>query len=259
MRSYLKIIFIPFLIIFIALDLYADIIPSKERETNINEQIIEYIIAGDVINLSSNLEKEFNIVVNEYDESKYSILLLHGRGLYPTEPNVIEPLRTRFSNQKINTYSLQLPVLDKGKTYYDYKKIFNYSNSRISSAVEFIASDKLIIIAHSCGTHMLTSWINNTKDFSNISGLVLIGAGAIDKNQFLDDIIDYEIINMPILNIYGENDHDSVKDHSLVFNKKIKKNLETKSQNIQIDNSDHNYLDHSNSLVNIVNSWLKSL
>ena len=52
MRSYLKIIFIPFLIIFIALDLYADIIPSKERETNINEQIIEYIIDGDVINLS---------------------------------------------------------------------------------------------------------------------------------------------------------------------------------------------------------------
>lgn len=254
-----KLFFSSLLMMFISLNSNADAVPSKEREKNINDQIIEYILDGDVIKLSSNLEDSFYIVANEYIKSEYSVLLLHGRGLYPTEPNVMEPLRISFINQQINTYSLQLPVLDKGKSYYDYKKIFNYSDERVTSAINFMQSHRLIIIAHSCGTHMLTSWINNVGNMKNISGLILIGAGAVDKNQVMKDRIEYHNIDIPILNIYGENDHESVKNHSKIFNDMIKVKSQSKSKSIQINNSDHNYLDESNSLVNIVNSWLKSL
>ena len=73
------------------------------------------------------------------------------------------------------------------------------------------------------------------------------------------DSLDYNFINVPILNIYGEEDHGSVIEHSMIFNKIIKSKGVLNSRNVEISNSDHNYLDQSNSLVKIVNSWLKSL
>ncbi len=258
MHSFLRYIYSFSLLLFISLNLYADVMPNREREESINNQIIEYIFDADVIELSSDLEDSFNLIMNQDNSSQYSILLLHGRGLYPTEPNVMEPIRTSFINQSISIFSLQLPVLAKGKSYYDYKEIFNYSDARISSAMNFIQSNKLIIIAHSCGTHMLASWINK-NNIKNISGLVLIGAGAVDKDQSMLDSLDYNFINVPILNIYGEEDHGSVIEHSMIFNKIIKSKGVLNSRNVEISNSDHNYLDQSNSLVKIVNSWLKSL
>ena len=258
MHSFLKYTYSSSLLLLISFNLYAEGSPNKQREDSINNQIIEYLFDADISKLSSSLEDNYNLVMNKNDSSQYSVLLLHGRGLYPTEPNVMEPLRTAFIDQEISTFSLQLPVLEKGKSYYDYKNIFKYSDERITSAINFIQSHELIIIAHSCGAHMLFSWINN-NNIQNISGLILIGAGAVDVDQVMLDKQDYNIINIPILNIYGENDHGSVKNHSMLFGKEIKRKDDISSKNIEIRNSGHNYLDQGDSLVNIVNSWLKSL
>ena len=258
MNLYLKSSYSLILVFFILTDIYADIIPSKVREENINNQIIEYIFDADVIKISSRIENNFNLISNQNNESKYSILLLHGRGLYPTEPNVIDPLRISFVEEGIDTYSLQLPVLDKGESYNEYKQIFKYSDARITSAINFIEPKKLIIVAHSCGAHMLISWAkqNNIK---NLAGFILIGAGAVDKNQKMVDGLDYSIINIPILNIYGEYDHGSVKNHATIFNDVVRDKNDSVSKNIEIKGSDHNHLNESNLLVDIVNSWLKSL
>jgi len=258
MNLYLKLSCSLILVFFILTDIYAEIIPSKIREENINSQIIEYIFDADIIKISSDIENNFNLIANKNSESKYSILLLHGRGLYPTEPNVIDPLRISFIEEEIDTYSLQLPVLDKGESYNEYKQIFKYSDARIASAIKFINSRKLIIIAHSCGAHMFISWAkkNNIK---NLSGFILIGAGAVDKNQKIIDGLDYDGIITPMLNIYGEYDHGSVKNHAAIFDDAIRDKSDPIWKNIEIKGSDHNYLNESNLLVDIVNSWLKSL
>ena len=105
---------------------------------------------------------------------------------------------------------------------------------------------------------MFISWAkkNNIK---NLSGFILIGAGAVDKSQKMIDGLDYDDISIPILNIYGEYDHGSVKDYAAIFNDAIKDKNDYFSKNIEIQGSDHNYLNESNLLVDIVNSWLKSL
>ena len=123
-------------------------LPDYNREQNINEQITRYIFDAEVIKLKSNIETEFNLVTNINNSSQDSILFLHGRGLHPTEPLVIEPLRQELF-LAFNTFSLQLPVLKKGKTFYDYKNIFNYSNERINSAVKYIlrSNGRIIIIS----------------------------------------------------------------------------------------------------------------
>ena len=229
--------------------------PNYKREQNINEQITQYIFDAEIIKLTSDEEKEFNLIMNINNLSQDPILFLHGRGLHPTEPLVIEPLRQKLLSS-FNTFSIQLPVLKKGKTFYEYKKIFNYSNERINSAIKYIfkKNKKIIIIAHSCGAHMLSSFIKK-YDSNSIKAIILISAGAVDKNQIADKYLDYNLLNLPILNIYSEYDYSSTIKHANYFTN----NLGSRFKNIMIPAADHYYRDNSDSLAHEVNKWLKSL
>tara|TARA_B100001564_G_C20662453_1_gene682204 strand:+ start:65 stop:841 length:777 start_codon:yes stop_codon:yes gene_type:complete len=231
--------------------------PDYDREQNINEQITRYVFDSDIIELSNNLEDKFNII-SSFNSSDNSILLLHGRGLHPTEPNVINPLRLDLLEGDHNIYSLQLPVLEKGKTYNDYYKIFRYSDARILSAINHIESKNIIIISHSCGAHMLLSFINNNS-IKNISGIIMLGAGAVDKNQNILNDVDLSEHQVPILNIYGEYDHGSVK--AFADDLKIKFLLESNNllKTIEVKGADHNYEDQTYILIESVKQWLKSL
>ena len=246
-----------FSLIFFSSIIKAGDTPDYDREQNINEQITSYVFDSDIIELKNNLEDKFNII-SSFNSSDSSILLLHGRGLHPTEPNLINPLRLDFLEDGHNIYSLQLPVLKKGKTYYDYHKIFRYSDARILSAIKYIESKNIIIIAHSCGVHMLLSFINSNS-IENISGIVMLGAGAVDKDQDILDDVDLSEYQVPILNIYGEYDHESVK--AFADNLKIKFLSESNDslKTIEVKDADHNYSNKTYILIESVKQWLKSL
>ncbi len=238
-------------------ELLADSLPDYKRENNINEQIINFVFDSEIIKLNSELEREFNLVVDKESFSKYSVLLLHGRGLYPNEPKVMNPLKLFFQDIGYSVYSPQLPVLSKGETYNDYQKIFKYSSHRIQSSIEFISEKNIIIVAHSCGAHMLTSWLAEFSD-KRIVGLVLLGAGAVDRNEKVIHEINYELLDVPIINIYGEFDHGSVKKNSMMF----KKNYLSKndySANIEVEGANHDYEDTVNYVVEYLKEWLKPL
>jgi hypothetical protein len=225
--------------------------PDYYRENNINEQITSFVFDSDIIELTSQLENQFNLV-SHVNSSDISILLLHGRGLHPTEPDVINPLRIDLLEKDYNVYSLQLPVLAKGKTYNDYFEIFRYSDARIQSSIDYMQSKKIFIIAHSCGSHMLLSFIKNNSS-ENIHGIVFLGAGAVDKNQFMLDDISFSNYEGLLLNIYGEDDHASVKS----FADRLESIYPT-VESLEIKGADHNYINESDILIESVNQWLKS-
>ena len=170
----------------------------------------------------------------------------------------MDPLRNSLIDKNINIYSLQLPVLSKGKKYNDYYKIFNYSSERISSAIRYINDEKLIVIAHSCGAHMISYWLKR-HEANDIDGLILIGAGAVDKYQISKNQLNYKKLNIPILNIYGELDHNSVKENAAHFQYEYLRNKYSISRNIEISGSNHNHEDSSDVLVETVKEWLKLL
>ena len=149
-------------------------------------------------------------------------------------------------------------IVQKGKTYNDYYEIFRYSDARILSAIKHIESKNIIIIAHSCGAHMLLSFIKRNS-IENISGIVMLGAGAVDKDQHILDDVDLSEYQFPILNIYGEYDHGSVKDFA--DNLKIKYLLESNDllKTIEVKDADHNYSNKTYILIESVKQWLKSL
>ena len=184
--------------------------PDKSRELMIYEQNLNEIFDGEHQYIDYKYGKYSMLEI--YDESyDAAVLYLHGRGLNPNEQNLAYPVRVGMSDS-YNSYSLQLPVLKKQSTYLEYTKIFYDSDERISSAIKHIfdKNKKVIIIAHSCGVHMLMSYIKSKNLSKNISSLVLIGSGAVDKGQKLIYEYPYDKIKVPILDLFGESDFDLV-------------------------------------------------
>ena len=231
--------------------------PDKSRELMIYEQSLSEIFDGEHLYIDYKFGK-YSILEVYDEENNTAVLFLHGRGLSPNEQNLAYPVRVTMSN-RYNTYSLQLPVLKKQSTYLEYTKIFYDSDERILSALEYIYknNNKVIIIAHSCGVHMLMSFIQNKNLSNNISALVLIGSGAVDKGQKLIYEYPYDKINVPILDLFGESDFDLVLKNAKK-RKQLIKESNTKSQQIKIKSSDHYHTDNSELVITFVKKWLSN-
>ncbi len=228
------------------------ITPDYARETSLNYQSESTSFDSEFTTLLSNKGEKFNLLYHEDESEDQAILLLHGRGLYPNEPLVMNPL-IEILNKEYNVYSIQLPVLKKNATYSEYVKLFSYSDSRIKKTLNYIetTSSKIIVIAHSCGTHMLSSFL---KKYQNkIHKVILISAGAVDKDQTPLPYYDYSLFDGQILNILGDKDHNSVKHFAEYILSLNIKNL----QNIIISDAGHYYKGKISSLATQVNKWLK--
>ena len=228
------------------------ITPDYVRETNLNYQSESTSFDAEFRTLSSNKGEKFNLLYHEDESKDQAILLLHGRGLYPNEPLVMNPL-IEILNKEYNVYSIQLPVLKKNATYSEYVKLFGYSDSRIKKTLNYIelTSSKIIVIAHSCGAHMLSSFLK--KHQNKIDRVILISAGAVDKDQTPLPYYDYSLFDGQVLNILGDKDHNSVK----LFTEYILSLNIKDFQNIIISDADHYYKGKISSLAMQVNKWLK--
>ena len=232
-------------------------IPDKSRESMIYEQSLSEIFDGKHLYIDYKFGK-YSMLELYNEEHNTAVLFLHGRGLSPNEQNLAYPVRVVLSNL-YNTYSLQLPVLKKQSTYSEYTKIFYDSDERILSALEHIYknNNKVIIIAHSCGVHMLMSFIQNKNLTNNISSLVLIGSGAVDKGEKLIYEYPYGKIKVPILDLFGESDFNLVLKNA-DKRKQLIKETSAKSQQIKIKSSDHYHTDNSERVISSVKKWLSN-
>ena len=226
--------------------------PNYLRELNLNEQFVQEQFDSELVNINLSDNTSFAMLQNIKGIGT-PILLLHGRGLYPNEPLVMNPIREGLESE-YNIFSIQLPVLDKGATYYEYQKIFSYSDERIATALEKIYSEygKVIVVAHSCGAHMLSSYLAS-QEGQYLESVVLLGAGAVDKDQTAI-FFDYSSVDFKLLNIYGEFDHNSVLEHNDHLVSLKSKNI----TNQMVSNADHYYRDQNESLLLILKKWLIS-
>ena len=229
--------------------------PDLVRERMIYDQSLSEVFDGEHSYINYKHGKFSSIEIYN-DDKNSAILYLHGRGLSPNDFNLAYPVRTQLSDN-FNTYNIQLPVLEKGSTYNDYIDILYDSDQRIISAIDYILSknDRLVIIAHSCGVHMLMSFIENFYLQPQVISIVMIGSGAVDKGQKLAREYPYDKINIPILDIYGEYDFDLVRKEASKREKSIK-TISDKSSQYEIKSSSHYHEDNADKVIQIVKKWL---
>ncbi|MDH5785642.1 MAG: alpha/beta hydrolase family protein [Chromatiales bacterium] len=233
-----------------------------EREQRIASQIIDSIMDGDPIELSAD-GHDFLAIHMQSDAAqvKGAALILHGRGLHPDWESVVQPLRTALPEHGWHTLSIQLPVLHKQATYFDYVPYFPEASHRIEAALHYLKEQGIttvVLIAHSCGAHMAMHRIRNAGD-TGLAAYVGIGMGATDLGQKMQHPFPLEGMSIPVLDIFAEKDFPAVLRMAPERLSKITAAGHPQSTQRVIAGAEHYYNDDSEPLVQAIIEWLNAL
>ena len=237
----------------------ADSVPDYGREARIAEQIEPGIFDGEPVWLEAN-ERAFLGIYTEADDATGAVILLHGRDVNPEEQELIGPLRVGLTENGWSTLALQMPVLEKGKQYYDYLPVLPFAHERIESAIQFLrdkAYRTVVLGAHSCGAHMANHWLNANGD-QQIDGYIAMGLGATDRGQALKTPFPIASMTVPVLDIYGENEFE--RPLSLVADRQemLAQNGHPLSTQIKVPGANHYFTDSGEVMVDLLAGWLHS-
>lgn len=241
---------------------HAQQVPDLEREQRMVDEIVDIIFDGDPIELSDG-NREFLAIFMEADEPKGTVIIAHGRGYHADWENVVNPLRVDLVEQGWNTLSIQLPVLEKSAKYFDYVDIFDDAAPRFEAATEFAKEQggKVVLLAHSCGSHMAQRWIKNQPEasLSAFDAYVGIGMGATDYKQPMVESFQLDKMLMPVLDLYGSEDFPAVIRKAPERLSMLEKAGNPKSAQVVVDGAEHYFKTHKSELVSAVSDWLETL
>ena len=246
------------------------------REKRMAEQIVDAIMDGDAVYLQGDGNK-FLSIYTQADTAKGTAIILHGRGFPPDWQDAINPLRVGLVGSGWNTLSIQMPVLEKQAKYYDYVPLFPEALPRIDAAIKYArkhahshadgkTSEKVVLIAHSCGSHMAMAWVSAMVDvqhagkgLQNIDAYVGISMGATDYQQLMSEPFPLDKLTMPVLDVYAENDYPAVLSNAPGRLSMIKSAGNEKSDQVMVADADHYYESRGDALTRVVSLWLDTL
>ncbi|MEM6406066.1 MAG: DUF3530 family protein [Pseudomonadota bacterium] len=233
---------------------------DRAREQRLTDQMVEAILEGDPVTLGAQPDDFLGIYMTS-DTARGSVLILHGRGIHPDWPDLINPLRVDLTEHGWNTLSIQLPVLAKSAEYNDYVPIFPEAIPRIEAALAYLrqhSSGPIVIAAHSCGTHMVQHWIQQRSHAATrlFDGYIGIGMGATDYQQPMQEPFILAKIPTPVLDIYAELDYPAVHRTAPERLHLIRQAGHPQSQQQVVPQAAHEFREHSTALIRQIAAWL---
>ncbi len=234
--------------------------PDYARERRISNEIRDAVLEGDIFYLNDGSRSFMSIQTNA-NERRGGALILHGRGLHPDWEDTVYPLRTGLAEQGWTTLSLQLPVLEKGAKYYDYVPLFAEAGKRIQAGIRHLKQQgisPITLVAHSCGAHMAMQWVRDYGD-ADIAAYVGLGMGATDLGQTMADPLPLDKMQVPVFDVYGENDFPAVLKMAPLRWNQITTAGNPASAQRMLPDADHDFKDKDDALVGAVSTWLNAL
>ena len=190
-----------------------------------------------------------------------AVIVLHGRGFHPDWPDVTGPLRSELVEHGWETLSLQMPVLGKTATYYDYVPIFSAAFPRIRAGIEFLrarGADPVVLVAHSCSAHMAMAFVRRHGD-AGFDGFIGMGMGATDVGQPMRAPFPLEAMSVPVLDLFGDEDYPSVLRQAPARLASMRAAGHRRSAQRVVPGADHLFRDMDEALVDAVAEWLATL
>ena len=232
-------------------------LPDYEREKRIAMEIEPQIFDGEAVWLNTP-ERPFLSIYTQADEPAGAVLVLHGRDTGPEDVNVAGPMRVGLVDGGWSTLALQMPVLEKGRKYYDYLPILGFAHARIEAGVAFLREQgyrTVVLAAHSCGAHMANDWLNRHGDGA-IDGYVAMGLGATDYRQELKTPFPMDRMTVPVLDIYGSEEYPRPLAMVTMRAGMLEKNGHPDSTQLVVEGADHFFRDMGDELTRMVAGWL---
>ena len=254
----IRLYFVPILFLLFSGSLIAS---DELREARLVEEIEANLFDGEVISLDSGDAKFAAVEMIPEDSPIGGVILMHGRGFHADWPENIGPLRVGLSEAGWQTLSLQLPVLEKTAKYFDYLPVLPEAGPRLDAAIAYLSEkgiSPIILLAHSCGAHMAMLWLESSKG-EGIGGFVGIGMGATDYKQPMQHPFPFASLDIPVLDIYGENDFPAV--HRLAPQRLalMTQGGNAKSEQIMLPRADHYFVDHPDEMTSAISNWLRTV
>ena len=181
-----------------------------EKEKRWAEQISDSLMDGEAIELNDGTNDFLAIDTRADDPKDVAVIVIHGIGIHPNWPTVIQPLRVQLAAKGWNTLSLQMPVLANDADSKDYEPLMKEVPARIDAGIRYLSKEgakKVVIVAHSMGALMTNYYLAHKKVYKEAHTetpiIAYVGIG-MDSERFI------EKIKIPVLDLYGEKDLDGV-------------------------------------------------
>lgn len=230
-----------------------------EREQRWTEQIVDAILVGEAEMLEAEGQEFLSIYTESESETPAGgVILLHGIGVHPDWPDVINPLREQLPEHGWSTLSLQMPILAAAAELPDYYPVFEEVPPRINAGIRFLQEqgiDNIVIVAHSLGAQMAAYWLARTDD-PPVMGLVAIGLSGKRYSDRGDLPAWISGITVPVLDLYGENDLPEVKQTASERAATASRAGNTAYTQIEIKDAGHMFQGRNEALVETVVNWL---
>ena len=221
------------------------------REKRWADEVVPDVVVGDAVWLKEKGGREFLGLYTAVKGAQRAVLLVHGIGVHPNH-GVIGVLRVALADMGYATLSIQMPIEAADATTKDYyPKLFPEAIERIGVGAAWLAAKGYahpVLLSHSLGSWMSEAYFAATPG-SPFAAWVCLGRGG--------EFGDLTNVNVPILDVYGENDLAPV----LRARAQRARALEARrgSAQVMIAAADHFYTGREAALEKAIGSFLGKL
>lgn len=224
---------------------------DQAKEKRWAEQIEDTLMDGESLMLKAPKSTFYALYSKAEQPKDTAVILLHGLGIHPDWAQVINPLRVALPEKGWTVLSLQLPILANGASGMEYVALYKDVPERINAGINYLKQQgikKVVLVAHSLGTEMAGYTLTQVDKSKAMVGFIGIGMGR-DNNEFLSKI------DVPVLDLYGENDLKGVLASAEQRLQAASANKQYKQQ--RVTKADHFFDGEEQALIQSVSNWLE--
>lgn len=257
LTSFLLVMVFSFLISSASASSKSDLAKEKRWE----EQIVPGLLVGEPVKLNAD-GTEFLALYAEpsTDKGRGAVIILHGIGVHPAWPDVIDPLRMNLPDHGWYTLSLQMPVLGNEAEDTDYPPLFPEVPLRIQAGVDYLKNKgitTIVICGHSLGSSMASYYMASHRDPAVKAYISVSGGPGVPGDQRMDTLGNVKkITDAKILDLYGSEDVERVLDNIAKRAPVARMRHGEKYLLEKIDGANHFYQGKQDELVKSVSEWL---
>ncbi len=234
------------------------------KEKRWENQIVDSLMVGEDIKLKADGVEFLGLYAEPAtDYSKGAVIILHGIGVHPAWPDVIEPLRTELPDLGWHTLSLQMPVLNNEAKEEEYSPLYQEVPARIQAGIEFLKRKgirNIVLLGHSTGVTMASYYLSTKNDPTVKVFAMLSGGFGMPKVTNMDSLKHFKKIkNVRIIDVYGSEDLKPVLEAIIVRNPLGNKIHQGHYQQLKIEGANHFYNGKQDELVNGLNVRLTKI
>ncbi len=241
--------------------LFCSVAPASDlaRERRIAEQIEDAILVGEPVQLRAG-DLSFLAIhaPANTDSTRGAVILLHGMGANPDWTDVIQPLRSELPDRGWETLSLQMPVASSDAPPKEYLALIPEAGPRIGAAVGFLKQggvSDMVLIGHSLGARMGAEYLAQGAA-PEIRAFVAIGISARKDRPNSGTLGALQGIGIPVLDIYGSRDLDSVLQSAAARTAAARKANNSDYRQTEIAGADHFFHGLEDTLMAQVHAWI---